>query len=72
MKLKLAVGAIFAIAITVFARMGDGRVLSLVPHGRDLSFDAADYVLDLLPDWHPKKTLCPKPCFGLCPEFESE
>jgi hypothetical protein len=33
MKLKLAVGAIFAIAITVFARIGDGRVLSLVPHG---------------------------------------
>lgn len=33
MKLKLAVGAIFAIAITVFARMGDRRVLSRVPHG---------------------------------------
>jgi len=72
MKLKLAVGAILAIGIAVFAWKGDVRGLSLVPYGCDLSFDPADYVLNPLRDWQPKKTHCPKPCFGLCPEFERE
>jgi hypothetical protein len=66
-----------AVALAVIARAvvsvgwkGNGPLDALAHYGCDtLDFDAPDYVLDFLPDWHPKKPFH-LPCYGLCPDLE--
>jgi hypothetical protein len=37
----------------------------------EVDTNPADFAPDLIPDWHVKAPRFRKPCFGLCPEWES-
>jgi hypothetical protein len=66
---KAAVIVVIAGAVTSIAWNVAGPIFSFAQQGCDASFDAADYVIDRLPDWKPRKPFH-APCYGLCPDFE--
>jgi hypothetical protein len=70
--MKTAAITVLTIAIGLFPWNETGRALADAQNGSGQNFDAADRLLGFPPDWHPKKHLLRKFCFGLCPDGERE
>jgi hypothetical protein len=67
-----------AISLLVAAALGyagywiSAALRPLVPSYLEVDTNPADLAPDLIPDWHFKVHRFHKPCFGLCPELESQ